>query len=443
MSKGYFSTRNFHVLSSIRIPFDELNRAWGEDKRYPESAVQKFILRNTTIFDFLGITAKGEYVENDKYVVKITTSKYVGCIPVLSPKTGLVCGNIIVSGRFGEDISELLSIVGTFVAPEFNEKFKLSSGSFIKPPLYFECQNYIDQYIEAKKYKWRKFESTEIIQATPKSSTRWDKYAENSHDPCNTLRYPNRCNVLSKEHKEWQELNYVLNISINEILSSRTPARSRTAYINKITKLKSTYDINSLPITTEIKVHMSDPMIIKNLKAVANRVLQNNICSQNAWRLDFAEFFERYVQYLFNCAARDKGARIVCNPHYNIRGHRPVWSLKYIEPDIIIDKDNCQYIIDAKYKAHMYEINGESDILRDSFRSDFHQVLAYSSFSGNKKKNVVLVYPSDKFVCRNLDVVSCINGYYCNVYLIGIPLKKSELDETKKNLSHIITFNNS
>lgn len=432
-------TYKLPILQTNKIPFLELNNVWSEDKRYPETAIQKFILRNTQILDFLDIATVGEYFDN-KYFLKLTTSKYIGCVPILSPKTGLPCGNLIVTGRFGEDISELLSVIGQFVEPEFCDKYKLGIGSYIKPPLYFECQNFIDQYIEAKKYKWRKFENIEIIQSRPKSSTNWDKYAERNYDPKNTFKYPNKCNILSKNHKEWQELNYVLDLSINEILSTRTPKRSRAAYISKITSLQNTYDRASLSIVNEIKPHMSDPIVIKKLKAVGNRVLQNNSSSQNAWRLDFAEFFERFVQYLMTEVAKTKGARIKCNPHFNISGQRPNWALKYIEPDIILDKDECQYIIDAKYKAHMYEVNGDGDLLRDTFRSDFHQVLAYSSFGGAKKKNVMLIYPSDYFVSRELNAFSSINGYSCKAILVGIPLKKSELDNTQKNLAQLITM---
>ena len=67
---------------------------------------------------------------------------------------------------------------------------------------------------------------------------------------------------------------------------------------------------------------------IKELKEVANRVLQNSSSSQNAWRLDFAEFFERYVQFIFKEIARAKGERIICNPHFPVYGYKPAWVLK-------------------------------------------------------------------------------------------------------------------
>ena len=440
MSKKLSSTIVFPVLQTNTVAFSELNEVWDEDKRYPETAVQKFILRNAETFKFMEVDAVGEYVDSGKYVLKLTTSKYIGCVPLLSPKTGLPSGNMIITGRFGEDVSELLSVIGEFVEPEFNEKIKLSLGSYVKPPLYFECQNYIDRYIEAKKFKWRKFDNVEQIQAHPTNSTKWEKYALKSYNPHNTLRYPNSCNYLSKNHREWEELNYVLNICIDEIMSTRTPIRSRMAYMSKITNLLNTYDRHSLPVVSEIKIHMSDPVVIKELKEVANRVLQNSSSSQNAWRLDFAEFFERYVQFIFKEIARAKGARIICNPHFPVYGYKPAWVLKYIEPDIILDKCDIQYIVDAKYKSHIYQVNGDSEQLRETFREDFHQVLAYSSFSGSKQKNIMLVYPSEHFVTREMNVLSGINEYSAKAYLIGIPLQKSELEETKRNLSQLISL---
>jgi len=443
MSKKLFSTFTFPVLQSNTLSFSDLNEVWGEDKRFPESSVQKFLLRNAETLNFLKIDASGEYTESGRYVLKLTTSKYIGCVPLLSPSTGLPSGNLIITGRFGEDVSELLSVIGDFVEPEFSEKLRLSAGSYVKPPLYFECQNYIDRYIEAKKYKWRKFDNIEKTETRPSNSTKWDKYAFRSYDPNNTLKYPNRCNILSKNHREWEELNYVLNLCIDEVMSSRTPIRSRMAYMNKITNLLNTYNHSSLHAVSEVRIHMSDPIVIKKLKEVANRVLQNASSSQCAWRLDFAEFFERYVQYLFKEIARSKGARIICNPHFPVYGHRPAWALKYIEPDIILDKSDIQYIVDAKYKSHIYQVNSDNEQLRETFREDFHQVLAYSSFGGNRQKNIMLIYPSDNFVSRDLDVISGINSYSSKAYLVGIPLKKSELEETKKNLSQLITFSSS
>ena len=101
-------------------------------------------------------------------------------------------------------------------------------------------------------------------------------------------------------------------------------------------------------------------------------------------------------------------------------------------------KDDVQYIVDAKYKSHMFNVNRIGEDLKQTFRADFHQVLAYSSFGGTKQKHVMLIYPSNYFVSRELNVLSGINGYSAKAYLVGIPLKKSDLEETKRKLSSLI-----
>ncbi len=305
------------VLNEITISFNELAKAWNlKEKRYGETTIQHFISRNKDALDFLEIEASCTPDSNRLPRLKLSTSKYVGSVPIVSPENGLPVGNIYVGGRFDEDISELLSVIGDFIPPDFNFQMELS-GNFVKPPLFFECQHYIDEYIEAKRYKWRRFDNEEKIQHHPSSSTRWDKYAVTSADPHKVLDYTNKCNVLTRTHPEWNKLNYVLDLSINEILSNRTPLRSRQAFMNKIKMLKDSYD-KHFKMVKSIPVHMADPIIIKSLKETANRILSHQNSSHYAWRIDFAEFFERYIQFMIADVARSKGARLTKNPKYSV-----------------------------------------------------------------------------------------------------------------------------
>ena len=416
--------REIKVLDDIYISFDELISSYNG--RYPNELANHFLSRNAMALRFLGI--EGVVVNTSKKgKIKLTSSRYAGCIPLINPNTGLHGGSITVLGRYGEDISELYSVIESSMEPEFDDKLKFRSDSYVKPPLYFECMKYIDKYAEALKYKWRKFENVEKIQAFPTASTSWEKYALKCYDPAYTFKYPNKCNILTRNHPEWQELTYVLDFCIDEVMSTRTPARSKIVYLSKINMLKKTYDRRSLKAVKEIRMHMSDPVIIKSLKEAANRILQNVTSSNCAWRMDYAEFFERYVQYLCKRVAQRKAAHMIANTKYGISGNRPAWALHYIEPDIVIKKGNSQVVIDAKYKSHMFNINNTSDDLKETFREDFHQVLAYSSFGGCKTKNVVLIYPfnppSDsvsKTIHRELMVRSSLNDYVCKACLVGI-----------------------
>lgn len=428
------------ILSEKILPYDDLKTNWkGIDTRKDaEKHIADFIKINQHAFKFLDI--KAEFARDNKgaCAVLLQTSKYAGCIPLSSPGTGLPYGELIVEGLYGENLSEILSLIKEDLKIEYDDRLKINAINIVKPPLYLECQKYIDKYIEAKKYHWRKFKNIELTQPFPTSSTRWDKYSVRDIDPWSAFKYPNKTNILSCDHEEWRALTYILHLSITEIMKPSTPLRSRSPYLPKISILSKQYDVNRLKPITSIPIRTSDPNIIKETKEIGLRILQNNINYRRAWRIDYAEFFERYVQYILGEVASSKGAVLESNKKYSIRGEKTAWSLNYLEPDAVMYKDDIQYIIDAKYKSHMYNVHRVGEDLKDSFRKDLHQVLAYSSFVGNKEKYAMLIYPSDMFTIRRQKVTSSINGYTSNVFLVGIPLRKSDLEETKKNLSNII-----
>ena len=437
--KKTYNTYELSILASKTYSYDSLAKAWGTQKRDLDKALYRFQTYNSKYFKFLGITSRVVDI-NGIPELELTSSKYIGCIPTASPK-GRFAGNIVVRGRFNEDIAELLSMIGESPLLKYNNDFKLSLGGVENPPLYFECLKYIDKYIDAKRYKWRKFEKVDLIENYPTNSTKWSKYAHTSSDPNKRLLFPNSKNVLSKDHREWAELNYVLDVAIHEVLSPSTPTKSRRVYKEKIDNLQKTYDKNNIKRASHITVHMSDPIVIKELKIIANRILKGKSSSDCAWRIDFAEFFERYVQYIIKEVSKQKYARVYCNPKYPVRGEKTNWVVKYIEPDIVVEKDDTQYIIDAKYKSHMYNLSSSSENLKDVFSRDLMQVLAYSSFGEKKKKNVILIYPSNVYKKREIRINSCVNNCSTNVYLVGIPLKKSDFKTVKENLSEFILFN--
>jgi 5-methylcytosine-specific restriction endonuclease McrBC regulatory subunit McrC len=67
-------------------------------------------------------------------------------------------------------------------------------------------------------------------------------------------------------------------------------------------------------------------------------------------------------------------------------------------PDIVVRRGKSILIVDAKYKAHLAELDeagwrAASEELRESHRADLHQVLAYASFFDAEETTVSLVYP--------------------------------------------------
>ena len=73
-------------------------------------------------------------------------------------------------------------------------------------------------------------------------------------------------------------------------------------------------------------------------------------------------------------------------------------SLGHLVPDIVVRRGRSIRIVDAKYKAHLADLDEvgwrvASEELREAHRADLHQVLAYASFFDADDITVCLVYP--------------------------------------------------
>jgi len=436
-----FSFGKIPTLSTVYWSSDKLKQSWKWSDRSMESVMQRFIDLNQKNLSYLGIVASIETI-NGKPSVKLTSSKYIGAIPIISPMNGKATGDLIVTGRFGENAGDLITLLDSSIKPDYSDEFHLVQDSQMTPPIFIECCKYIDTYIEAERLKWQKFTNVTKIEHQPSGSTLWSEYAQRSSiNPLEFSIFKNKCNILTTNHPEWAQLNYVLKIAIRELESTRSPIRTRSIYARRIAQLKIRLRDREVQPTDIIKKRMSDPLVIKNLKDLAAIILNNRSNEKLAWRMNYAEFFERYVQYIVGDVAKKKGASEINNPHYGVSVYnRPQWSLHYLEPDLVVQKNTEQIVIDAKYKSHIFNWEDDSDELKETFRHDFHQILAYCSMNSMSTKQGLLVYPFSDFVCHRMKVNSPITNSEAFIYLVGIPIEKKRIEEVKEKLSRIICF---
>ena len=141
-----------------------------------------------------------------------------------------------------------------------------------------------------------------------------------------------------------------------------------------------------------------------------------------------------------NLKIRKHLRKAINNPHFLVAGKRPAWALSYLEPDLVLQREYEQFVIDAKYKSHVFNWNDYSDELRDTFRHDFHQILAYCSFNSMQTKSAMLVYPFNNFVSHKIKISSPLTLNDAFVYFVGIPLEKNKIEDVKEGLNQIIKF---
>lgn len=412
------------------------------DKRYLESVVQKFLLLNKKMFSFAGIVLEMNGTGSD-LSIKFKTAGYIGAIPIKMPYDGITHKDFQIIPRFDNsehvfsDLTQLLSKLKYSISPEYANGEELSNPIQLRPPLYYEAAKFIDLLEVAQKQNWVKFEIIKENHHFPKSNTNWPKHAEKSYDPVKSLLYPSSDSVLSKNHSEWQELIYVFEYAKSIILQQNVPESIRYKYRDKIIALqKKNSSIRPLP-TNDITTHASDPHSIKEVKRQANVLLQKGTTSCVAWRIDMAKLFERYVQYIVEKSLKGIDGTVISNSKISGRGQIAQWGLKYLEPDMIVKCNSRFFMADAKYKAHYYAFGQNSEVLKETHRSDLHQLLAYCSFSPEKNKTGILFYPASTPSCRKINYIERLAGINNTVYLYGIPFGTSGIDPSVNAIRHL------
>ena len=408
------------------------------DKRHLESAVQRFILLNKRVFRFLGIEIELSGTGSG-LSLKFRSSNFIGSVPVRMPYDGIAHKDFQVTPRFDSsnniysNLTQLLSKLNYSISPEFIDGAKLTQPLLLRPPMYYEAAKYIDVFERSCKVNWVKFEVVQAEHCFPKSNTNWSKYALTSSDPRKALHYTSSDSILSKNHREWQELKYVFEKACSIILQPHVPGSIRYKFLDQMDSLKRKTASITPQQTNYIAIRACDPFYIKEVKQQANILLQNTFTSSvSAWRMDMAQLFERYVQYITTMAAKGRNASVKANSRIRGRGNMPQWGLRYLEPDLLIKMNDKIIMADAKYKAHNYAFHTKSDVLKESHRSDLHQILAYCSFSPEKDKTGVLFYPSNDARIRKIQYTEQLCGISNKVFLCGLPFGIDGIDSSIK-----------
>ena len=217
------------------------------------------------------------------------------------------------------------------------------------------------------------------------------------------------------------------------------PARPHN-YRNRVAELIPRLSLQLRGVSREkpdlFRSGATDLPIVKRIKEIANRIILLKHSRSYAWRIEVALFFERYVQWIFEKAVKRIGGEMVCNPKYAGHGVNFDWLLHYLEPDIVLKFAETQIIVDAKYKSYLYHKRSKSDTLRESFRNNLRQLLAYTAFSTEKKKHCVLVAPFSRFErSKMMKYRSAFSDATIEISCLGIPFSAGSLSETVNQLS--------
>jgi len=232
----------------------------------------------------------------------------------------------------------------------------------------------------------------------------------------------------------------VYELALAEIVAPVTPSRIKATASATISYLDERLSDMLAVKTRTMQIRLSDPPAVKSIKEAANRILQKDVQRGKAWRVDFSEVFERFVQHIFEQVSKEIGGVLLENVRFRTHGeHLPVWTLSHLEPDAVLRKNGQLFFVDAKYKAHLLNRTSDSEYLKEEHRHDLHQVMAYSSFDTAERKHAFLVYPSSSPSLEAMDFGSPFSRGETKVGMVGVPLDVSYIEAAKRLILQAIT----
>lgn len=418
------------------LSVDELYRSKVVlDKRFPASGIERFLQINAPALRFIGATGRynGDRVHSP---LEFETTNYVGNVNLLNA-LGTPLGDLLVSPNYmGSDssVQELIDLslhCGIDKLVEFDQSLPLiQSKSPYESPLYKENVEFIEAFGHLMRASWCKFSYMKFESTTVVGDVDWNLYACSSHDPHRRLIFPTSSSLSTHHHKEFKQLCSLFDQAKSCLEAPATPHN----YRNRVAELLRRLSLQLRGVSREkpdlFHSGATDLPIVKRIKEIANRIILQKHSQSYAWRIDVALFFERYVQWIFEQTAKRIGGEMVCNPKYAGHGANFDWLLHYLEPDIVLKFAETQIIVDAKYKSYLYHKRSKSDTLRESFRNDLHQLLAYTAFSTEKKKHCVLVAPFSCFEVSKIQYRSPFSDATIEIHCLGVPFSTSSLSET-------------
>lgn len=423
----------------------ELQRKWfkSADRRIIGQYLQKFIDYNSAAFEFLGV--RPSLLGTDQNIKLVfQTSGFIGVVPLRASDTGKQIGDFVVTPRFTgqdrfEEYIEILDLLGKEISPQFMPSLPLVSGRNFRPPLYLEAVKFIALLEKLVQHPWRKFDNVEKIENQPLGQVNWNKYIEQEHKTEARLKFPVRKNLLSETHREYAEIRYVFDICRHELQSPNTPLKVKTSLVSRLKFLEEKLYPHKPLRTRSLTIGSSDSLVVRECKTAANKILNYQLVDSTAWRVDFADVFEKWVQHVFRETAKITGGKLSANLKLHSRAsvYYP-WQLKHLEADAVYQKENTLVFIDAKYKANLYNKNRPSESLNESHRHDLHQILAYSSFSETPMKYGFLCYPSNAVQVDKIAYINPTNAVTNTIFIFGIPLNRHSINEAKLRLSQVL-----
>jgi hypothetical protein len=383
------------------------DEGWGR-------AYESFRRLNEDAFSGLGVVPRFESRVRGP-VLTLSPSGRVGAIPLRSGTSGHVVAGFVVSPRFGwNGVGSILQETGWHAAPNILA-MPLVPGSGREVPPWVLAGPVIARLRALLEQLTRGFDFKEATPSSPRGTILWPRYLRESlptgrwhHVPC---RFPD----LSTDPVLRGAIRWTLERVLEELVLVAGHDRvARGLRSDAARLLDQLGDVQRVYPRTELIGRMcaGDALLAETvrsgLEAIGwvrdERGLGGGRQMDGlAWALPLDRLWEDRVAARVLETVRQEGGTLrlgrrgeTLTPlQWSDPSHR---SMGHLLPDIVVTRPSSVWVVDAKYKSHFAEIDEHgwrrmADEIRESHRSDIHQVLGYSALFDSPQITATLAYP--------------------------------------------------
>jgi 5-methylcytosine-specific restriction endonuclease McrBC regulatory subunit McrC len=363
------------------------------------------------------------YYSGDELKLKLKAHTRVGAIPLLSPVTHKYEYSLIITPRFGwQGIGPILSTTGWKVLPNILNLPQLKISERRVPPWVLSSV-ILGRLEKLLQQLDRRFEIDELHRSKPKGKVDWADYARKQVPEGKFLNFKCRYPELQENRELKSVVHFALKRQRQSLLTQRDSGVHVLQLLDFCNRLiqKVAECPPKQPSNIQIDYLQSSMMqgkvIDQGLEAIVWTTENKGLAglgdlSGLPWMMNMEELFESYVESVMEKIVKKTGGTLKSG-----RRRETVVPLSWeppflgsqgsLIPDLMIDKGNHAYIIDAKYKDHWEDLNIESwynisDTIRERHRNDLLQILAYASLPENAEISCCLMYPCKQQTWKSL-----------------------------------------
>ncbi|MFC2009052.1 hypothetical protein ACFLUT_03260 [Chloroflexota bacterium] len=347
-------------------------------------------------------------------VVRLVPHGRAGAVPLRSGYTGRVSGGLLVAPRFGwTGIGQVLHDTGWWSAPELLGLPTVPGSAREIPPwvLAGPVLVRLERLLGTLRPGYRQLEA---MSSRPRGRILWHSYISRSLSRGHWDQIPCRFPDLAKDPLLRRYIRWTLERVLQDLCGHGeadpvagqliTDARRLVDTVSDVAPLMPRpndleFSVARGLASTDARLGIEAMQWVVDERGLGGGRERDGL----AWTLPLDRLWESFVEATYRHEVSRTGGEILVGRlsqtvfplEWTDPTHR---SLGHLVPDLVVRRGRSVQIVDAKYKAHLAELDEVGwrrfeDEIRDSHRADIHQVLAYASLYEAEDVTATLVYP--------------------------------------------------